>query len=304
MTFSGNQFVNCSIDIVGYELTNFSTHVISADNTVNGRPILFYEGLENLVLDGVDAGEVIIVGCRNVVVSNMTFYRGFAGVIVAYSSEATVENNVFTSCWIGTRVRGCSGVVVRGNNLTEVVGQGIGIWNTEGATVEDNELSSLGTFRYQDLMPIFHSSYVSLVNNTLTDSWQGVTAYFCSNLFISGNFISCMLSEGMHIGYSSVIEIIDSMFTGNGVGLSLEVCTGAKTYHNDFIGNTVQASDVNGTNNVWDNGYPGGGNYWNDYTGVDENGDGIGDTPYLIEGGAQDNYPLMTIYYAGWVAND
>jgi len=34
------------------------------------------------------------------------------------------------------------------------------------------------------------------------------------------------------------------------------------------------------------------GNYWSDYTGSDADGDGIGDTPYIIDGD-KDNYPLM-----------
>jgi len=53
----------------------------------------------------------------------------------------------------------------------------------------------------------------------------------------------------------------------------------------------LNAAD-NGTNNQWDNGTIG--NYWADYIGVDTNDDGIGDTPYNIQGsaGSQDNYPI------------
>ncbi len=61
-------------------------------------------------------------------------------------------------------------------------------------------------------------------------------------------------------------------------------------YHNNFIVPNMKA--FSRSLNFWDNGKEG--NYWIDYTGKDEDGDGIGDEPYnILGGGGQDRYPLM-----------
>ena len=62
-------------------------------------------------------------------------------------------------------------------------------------------------------------------------------------------------------------------------------------YHNNFINNSQNGLDPSG-GNIWDNGSAG--NYWDEYRGMDANGDGIGDTPYPIPGNlSSDVYPLM-----------
>ncbi|KYK21624.1 hypothetical protein AYK24_08825 [Thermoplasmatales archaeon SG8-52-4] len=62
-------------------------------------------------------------------------------------------------------------------------------------------------------------------------------------------------------------------------------------YLNNFWKNDVDAIDEN--NNTWDNGAKG--NYWDKYRGADNNGDGKGDTPYIISKGNIDRYPIMTM---------
>ncbi|MFX0021273.1 MAG: OmpL47-type beta-barrel domain-containing protein [Candidatus Hermodarchaeota archaeon] len=60
----------------------------------------------------------------------------------------------------------------------------------------------------------------------------------------------------------------------------------------DFLEIVYYTSIRLSSNNQWDNGTIG--NYWDDYLGVDYNDDGIGDSPYIISGTAenQDNFPI------------
>jgi hypothetical protein len=67
-------------------------------------------------------------------------------------------------------------------------------------------------------------------------------------------------------------------------------------YRNNFVHNNMQAYAGTGAGNVWDKNVPGEGrqgNYWSDYAGEDQDGDGIGDTPYRIVPIGYDNYPLI-----------
>jgi PKD repeat protein len=97
-------------------------------------------------------------------------------------------------------------------------------------------------------------------------------------------------------------------FTNNNLAVKVTMVSDTSDdnmfYHNNFVNNDQHASDSG--SNIWNDSYPSGGNYWDDYTGEDNysgpeqnitGSDGIGDTPYDIpDGSNKDYYPLMFPY--------
>jgi parallel beta-helix repeat protein len=86
---------------------------------------------------------------------------------------------------------------------------------------------------------------------------------------LSGNNITANISFGISLVHSCNNNILfGNRLTANYCGIYLYLSSGNTFYHNNLIGNAQQVSS-DGSPNKWDNGYPSGGNYWSDYTGVD-----------------------------------
>lgn len=125
--------------------------------------------------------------------------------------------------------------------------------------------------------------------------------YYSSKNSIYRNNITNNAQYGIFLEHSSNNSIYGNNIMNNGCGIDLFRSSGNRIFHNNFINNVRQVCSYESVN-VWDDGYPSGGNYWSDYVGVDEKSgprqdkpgsDGIGDTSYVIDYHNVDRYPLM-----------
>jgi len=134
---------------------------------------------------------------------------------------------------------------------------------------------------------------------------QGTGAYESKGIDLSGRTnVTVQNTQIKNFDYGIYLSSSNNSICGNNVannryGIGLDSSSNYNSiFHNNFIDNTEQVYSYASTN-VWDDGYPSGGNYWSDYTGVDADGDGIGDTAYVIDENNRDRYPLMNPWGTG-----
>jgi parallel beta-helix repeat protein len=140
------------------------------------------------------------------------------------------------------------------------------------------------------------NNHNNIIGNIIRFNECGAWLYdaVCNN--ISTNVISNN-NDGIRVNYSHHNNIFNNTIRNNSVhGICLKgpEVQNNSIFFNNFIDNGQNAYDDG--MNTWYHTVLHEGNYWSDYTGEDNNDDGIGDTPYDIPGGNnQDLYPFMDL---------
>jgi len=292
---------------------NYTKIQDAIDNASDGNTVFVYDGTyyENVVVNksinliGEDKDTTIIDGNKSyspviridadfVNVSEFAIQNGYYYGIDILSGKNSITDNIIKDnrwgIWIWGYLYGSSNNSII-KNIIKL--NKVGIWLNYTAynnTILQNDIYSNSRHGVCLETP---AHYNKISNNTISNhSYSGVSVSSTFNV-ISCNVISNN-TRGIDIANKSN-EIYENLLIDNENGIRIEhwhKSINNSIYHNNFINNTNQAYDEG--NNTWDDGYPSGGNYWDDYTGNDSDGDGIGDTPYPIPGGDnEDRYPLM-----------
>jgi parallel beta-helix repeat protein len=277
------------------------TVYIRADGSIDppDAPILTYDNMTYILMDNItSSGDGVIVQRSNIIV-NGTGHRiqgsgalESKGLVLSGVVNVTVSNvkvsGFYFGFWLDSS-RNCfiCGNIVEGNSF------GITIYNSaknnhicRNRIVGGNGAGVYAVYPWWGTEPRNNKIY----ENYIADNYMGLLLFSSDNEIYENNIT--------HNGY----------YAWYGYGISISG-SGNKIYHNNFIGNAYQAKSYDG--NVWDDGYPSGGNFWSDYTGRDiyrgpfqnqTGSDCIGDTPYVIDENNIDHYPLMNPWpVKGWV---
>jgi nitrous oxidase accessory protein NosD len=266
---------------------NYTTIQSAIDAASNGDTIYVYNGTYNESLVISEKNNITLIGenKKTTIVNADGTYESMGSFYVETSHSVRIS---------GFTLRGFNAPCIYFRDLFDslaydcilkdsIYGGGIYTeYTSENNTIRDCEIYNnnvgIGINGAAENYYLIHSN---ILNCSIHNNGIGVSIFGRADWY---GIINHTTITGCKIFNNTEKSIFINQLLGKILGVTI--------YHNNIINNVGNAYD-NGTN-VWYNITLNEGNYWDDYTGIDANHDGIGDTPYNIPGGSnQDLYPFM-----------
>jgi parallel beta-helix repeat protein len=273
---------------------------VDSSNTVDGKAIYYWINTRDVTVP-LEAGFVALVNCTNITVRDLSLTNNCYGILLVETTNSKIiQNNVTANYQKGIWLYESSNNLIVGNNVTNT-DTGIWLYDSGYNTISGNKIAS--TINGIHLYSSFTSHNSVFGNNVAESTENGIKLEDARYNSIRENKITDNKWNGIYLSGSYYNSIVGNNVANNGYGIFLYSSSNYNMiYHNNFMDNSQQVWNNTVSMNVWDDGYPSGGNYWSDYNGTDsyrgayqnETGsDGMGDTSYVIDADNQDRYPLM-----------
>ena len=282
----------------GLKLLNSSSNNVITENTIT---------LNN------DDGIQLSDSPQNTISDNTISQNSDVGIYALNSSTTTVIGNTVTNNRNGLEMTSSHSNEVDDNTFNSNGLYGISLSTSPDSILERNTMNNNydGIYAYQSPRNAF------LQNEIQGNDQYGIWLDFSSNNTLSSNNITGNSQTGIYLRYSSDTAVSDNLESNSNSGLSFSgssnclvlrnmfvnnnngiafafSSTNNQVYQNNFVNNTQQATSTTAV--TWESGLEG--NFWSDYSGSDQNLDGIGDAPYVIDGANDDDLPLLGIFHS------
>jgi len=265
---------------------------------------------------------IVLQNRNNVTLKNMEVTQFWNGISVTNCSNITITGNKVTN--IGSRaimIDSCNNSIISDTIVDDVaiaieIGNISGFSESVNSTVARNAIttaaqgitmeSSFSIITENNFANIYipigaRGNQTTISKNNLVNGISGIfiTGSHCT---IYGNNVANFSESGITINSGSTNNTLyENTIADSDRGVTIGSSKSSKAvenntfYHNNFVNNTQNVYiGATQNQNIWE--YDKEGNYWSNYNGTDRDGDGIGDTSYVIDEKNIDSYPLMTPY--------
>ena len=278
---------------------------------INKSLALVGEDKKTTIIDGGKDRTVIQINQDFVNITGLTIQNGEStlsyvpmggsGIRLQNASYCKIYGNNIEANDYGIKLYSSHSNCLVLNNITDNWFAGVYLALSSCNNISEN-IITLNVYSGVEIRESCQSNVV--IGNIITNNNDGVILwchsgdYSLNSTKVIGNQISSNTVSGVLLANTNNTDTYGNNITDNGYGVWLYGrYENAKFHHNNFIDNNVQVDTFPYYSTIWDNGYPSGGNFWSNYNGIDNDGDGLGDTPYIIDESNQDNFPLMGQWY-------
>lgn len=273
----------------------------------------------------------ITVESPRATISNNLIEEALFGIYLRESHDTVVRDNTIVSLNVDQPLRGdgikvwySHDILVENNTATD--GRDMILWYSDRARMIGNQFD-----RNRYGMHLMYSNDVFIQGNSLNYNAVGLYIMYSVNSRVIGNSMSNNHgASGGGLGFKDVDNAVveGNRFVNNQIGVQLDNSPREKDAHNYITGNVFAFNEIGlgvqpaiRANTLTDNSFvdngehvavlgrgqvtnvnwaaDGSGNYWSDYAGYDEGGDGVGDLPYESEQlfeSLVSNYPDLRLF--------
>ena len=170
----GNVISQNTFEFDGLFIWN-SYHNTVSDNTVNGKPLIYFEDESDMTVPG-NAGQIILVNCNNILIENQDIKDTSVGIELWYSDNCEISRNILTHNKGNIYLRNANYTRINQNTLISnksyTFRHSLELRECVGNSITQNDFSS--TVEYQRLF-IYNSHYNNISGNNFSDEFNGVS---------------------------------------------------------------------------------------------------------------------------------